>query len=71
MDKICISPKDKQFAKHALQLNKHLSYLYNKSFYVNDKKLTVCGLKEGRMLLTDNETTFKVPIPDVVDMIDC
>ena len=39
--------------------------------YVDDKKLTVCGLKEGRLLLTDNKTTFKVPIPDVVDMIDC
>lgn len=68
MDKIYISLKDKRVAKRALQLNKHLSYLYEKLIYVDDKKLTVHGLREGRLLLTDNEITFKVPIPDVVKM---
>jgi hypothetical protein len=68
MDQISISNKDKQFAEQALQFNKHLSYLCGKSVNVNNKKLTICGLKEGRLLLTNNTSTFKVPIPDVVEI---
>jgi|TARA_Y100000310_G_C20656452_1_gene802225 hypothetical protein len=68
MDQISISNKDKQFAERALQFNKHLSYLCGKSVNVNNKKLTICGLKEGRLLLTNNTSTFKVPIPDVVEI---